>query len=98
MVKSMRKVLTIVLSFVLFPKTVSYKYYLGGVAVLLSLAATHELQRRKGGDVKPATHPEAIRDVEVEPLSPPSPRSEQDTNEKSASLPADDGVRPAHAV
>ena len=48
MVKSMRKVLTIVLSFLLYPKPLSWKYGLGGFAVLLSLAATHELHRRKG--------------------------------------------------
>ena len=48
----MRKVLTIVLSFVLYPKPISQKYLLGGLAVLVSLVATHELQRRKGGDVK----------------------------------------------
>ena len=52
LVKSMRKVLTIVLSFVLYPKPISQKYLLGGLAVLVSLVATHELQRRKGGDVK----------------------------------------------
>lgn len=51
MVKSMRKVLTVVVSFLLYPKPVSSKYALGGAAVLISLAATHELQRRKGGDV-----------------------------------------------
>ncbi|KAL1530753.1 hypothetical protein AB1Y20_001652 [Prymnesium parvum] len=51
MVKSMRKVLTVVLSFIIFPKAISDKYYLGGFFVLVSLAATHELQRRKGGDV-----------------------------------------------
>ena len=52
LVKSLRKVLTVVLSFVLYPKPLSYKYALGGAAVLASLVATHELQRRKGGDVK----------------------------------------------
>jgi len=52
MVKSMRKVLTVVLSFLLYPKPVSAKYLVGGLAVLLSLAATHELHRRKGGDVQ----------------------------------------------
>jgi len=52
-VKSMRKVLTVVLSFLLYPKPISDKYVLGGVAVVLSLLATHELQRRKGGDVHP---------------------------------------------
>ena len=59
MVKSMRKVLTVALSFVLYPKPLSYKYALGSAAVLISLAATQELQRRKGGDVKhspPASH------------------------------------------
>jgi len=50
MVKSMRKVITVVLSFALYPKPISFMYYLGGGAVLSSLAATHELQRRKGGD------------------------------------------------
>jgi len=54
MVKSSRKVLTVVLSFVLYPKPLSWKYAVGGVAVLASLVATQELQRRKGGDVKHA--------------------------------------------
>ena len=40
------------LSFVLFPKPVSSKHALGGLAVLVCLAAMQELQRRKGGDVK----------------------------------------------
>ena len=57
LVKSMRKVLTVVLSFVLYPKPVSQKYLMGGVAVLISLVATHELQRRKGGDVKASDQP-----------------------------------------
>jgi len=52
MVKSLRKVLTVVISFVLYPKPVSWKYGLGGVFVLVSLIATQELQRRKGGDVR----------------------------------------------
>ncbi|KAL3893734.1 MAG: hypothetical protein SGPRY_014027 [Prymnesium sp.] len=52
MVKSMRKVITVVLSFVLYPKLISSKYLIGGLFVLVSLAATHELQRRKGGDVQ----------------------------------------------
>jgi len=51
-VKSMRKILTVTLSFVLYPKPFSAKYLLGGLAVLLSLGAIHELQKRKGGDVK----------------------------------------------
>ena len=67
MVKSMRKVLTVVLSFVLYPKPVSWKYYMGGVAVLLSLVATQELQRRKGGDVKHV--PAKDEAAEMEPLS-----------------------------
>lgn len=54
LVKSLRKVLTVVLSFVLFPKPISPKYLLGGACVLASLVATHELQRRKGGDVSDA--------------------------------------------
>jgi len=52
MVKSCGKVLKVVQSFILYPKPISSKYYLGGAFVLISLAATHELQRRKGGDVQ----------------------------------------------
>ena len=65
LVKSLRKVLTVVLSFVLYPKPMSWKYAAGGAAVLCSLVATQELQRRKGGDVKQP------RDdgVEAEPLN-----------------------------
>jgi len=59
LVKSMRKVLTVALSFVLYPKPFSWKYAVGGAAVLISLAATQELQRRKGGDVSPAEGGEA---------------------------------------
>ena len=58
----------------LYPKPLSYKYALGGVAVLASLAATHELQRRKGGDVKhapPKPEEQALNtsDVEAVPLT-----------------------------
>ena len=49
MIKSLRKVLTVTLSFVLYPKALSYKYFVGGAFVVISLAATQELQRRKGG-------------------------------------------------
>mmetsp|Transcript_41528 Transcript_41528/g.109548 ORF Transcript_41528/g.109548 Transcript_41528/m.109548 type:complete len:360 (+) Transcript_41528:69-1148(+) len=52
MVKSMRKVLTVIASFILIPKPISEKYYMGGAAVVVSLLATQELQRRKGGDVR----------------------------------------------
>merc|ERR1719469_1189797 len=52
MVKSLRKVLTIGISFVLFAHPLTWKYGVGAIFVLVSLAATQELQRRKGGDVK----------------------------------------------
>ena len=51
--------LTVALSFLLYPKPFSWKYAVGGAAVLISLAATQELQRRKGGDVSPAKGGEA---------------------------------------
>ena len=51
--------LTVALSFALYPKPFSWKYAVGGAAVLISLAATQELQRRKGGDVSPAEGGEA---------------------------------------
>ena len=66
------QVLTVVISFVLYPKPLSWKYGLGGVCVLLSLAVTQELQRRKGGDVKhappkdEAAEEEPLRDADVE--------------------------------
>jgi len=66
MVKSMRKVLTVVMSFVLYPKPLSWKYGLGTAAVLISLVATHELQRRKGGDV---THTNTSTEPEGRPLT-----------------------------
>ena len=53
MIKSLRKVLTVTLSFVLYPKALSYKYFVGGAFVVISLAATQELQRRKGGGALP---------------------------------------------
>ena len=49
--------LTVLLSFVLYPKPFSTKYILGGIAVVISLLATHELQRRKGGDVQQSPAP-----------------------------------------
>ena len=52
MVKSMRKVISIVLSFVFFAKPFVWKYGLGFFLVVVSLVATQELQRRKGGDVQ----------------------------------------------
>ena len=52
LVKSTRKVLSVSISFLLYPKPLSWKYGVGGAFVLVSLAATQELQRRKGGDVK----------------------------------------------
>jgi len=66
LIKSMRKVLTIVLSFVLYPKPLSNKYALGGAFVLASLVATHELQKRKGGDVQTPTH-SPIKDLSAVP-------------------------------
>jgi len=74
-------VLTVLLSFVLYPKPFSTKYILGGIAVVISLLATHELQRRKGGDVQQSPAPKivpvkriktkekAAGDSEVQPLA-----------------------------
>ena len=73
-----RQVLTVLLSFVLYPKPFSTKYILGGIAVVVSLLATHELQRRKGGDVQQSAPPKiapvkrkekAAGDSEVQPLA-----------------------------
>ena len=73
--------LTVLLSFVLYPKPFSTKYILGGIAVVISLLATHELQRRKGGDVQQSPAPKivpvkkiktkekAAGDSEVQPLA-----------------------------
>ena len=70
--------LTVLLSFVLYPKPFSTKYILGGIAVVISLLATHELQRRKGGDVQQSAPPKiapvkrkekAAGDSEVQPLA-----------------------------
>ena len=73
--------LTVLLSFVLYPKPFSTKYILGGIAVVVSLLATHELQRRKGGDVQQSPAPKiapvkkiktkekAAGDSEVQPLA-----------------------------
>jgi len=70
LVKSLRKVLTVVLSFVLYPKPISPKYLIGGVCVLASLVATHELQRRKGGDVHNTKGTDAKEAAEhTEPLA-----------------------------
>ncbi len=46
------QVCTVLFSFMLYPKPFSSKYALGLLAVVCSLAAIQELQRRKGGDVK----------------------------------------------
>ena len=90
MVKSLRKVLTIAISFVLFAHPLTWQYGVGGVFVLVSLAATQELQRRKGGDVKhappkeeaaeaePLREMESAREMDVELASmPPSSAAEE---------------------
>jgi len=88
MVKSLRKVLTITLSFLLFSADhpFTWKYAAGGVFVLGSLAATQELQRRKGGDVKCSPAKEA---AEAEPLRDPevelAPAEEGSTHESGQS-------------
>ena len=69
MVKSMRKVLTVIMSFLLYPKPVSWKYGLGGLAVVASLAITQEMQRRKGGDVTHASHEATSNEPEGRPLT-----------------------------
>ena len=65
--------LTVLISFVLYPKPFSSKYVLGGIAVIVSLAATHELQRRKGGDVQQLSAPRSTKEKaagsEVQPLA-----------------------------
>jgi len=87
MVKSLRKVLTLVISFVLFAHPVTWKYGVGGLFVVISLIATQELQRRKGGDVKHI--PPKDEAAEMEPLSedvelaPMPPSNHEDEGEQS---------------
>ena len=66
MVKSLRKVLTVVLSFVIYPKPISDKYVVGGACVLLSLVATQQLQWQKGGDVH---HAPVSNATDLQPLA-----------------------------
>lgn len=87
MVKSLRKVLTIGISFVLFAHPLTWKYGVGAIFVLVSLAATQELQRRKGGDVKhsppkdEAAEMEPLsEDVELAPRPPSSPAEGEEQN------------------
>jgi hypothetical protein len=60
-------VLTLVVSFILFAHPLTWKYGVGGFFVVISLVATQELQRRKGGDVKHV--PAKDEAAEMEPLS-----------------------------
>ena len=46
-IKSLRKVLSIVISFVLFPKALNWKYIVGFIAVLVSTAYTFYLKGEK---------------------------------------------------
>ena len=46
-VKSCRKVLSIVISFVLFPKALNWKYIAGFVVVVASIAWTFQLKQEK---------------------------------------------------
>lgn len=73
--KSMRKVCTVLISFVLFPKAFCWQYPVGGVMVIISLVATQELQRRKGGDLK--DEPENQLFLVKEPLLPDEVRSDE---------------------
>ena len=79
--------LTLVISFVLFAHPVTWKYGVGGLFVVISLIATQELQRRKGGDVKHI--PPKDEAAEMEPLSedvelaPMPPSNHEDEGEQS---------------
>jgi hypothetical protein len=81
------KVLTLVISFVLFAHPVTWKYGVGGLFVVISLIATQELQRRKGGDVQHV--PPKDEAAEMEPLSedvelaPMPPSNHEDEGEQS---------------
>ncbi|KAK3280954.1 hypothetical protein CYMTET_11233 [Cymbomonas tetramitiformis] len=46
-VKSMRKVLSICISFILFPKPFDWKYLLGMLACIISLVVTHMIKKQK---------------------------------------------------
>jgi hypothetical protein len=80
-------VLTLVISFVLFAHPVTWKYGVGGLFVVISLIATQELQRRKGGDVQHV--PPKDEAAEMEPLSedvelaPMPPSNHEDEGEQS---------------
>lgn len=65
MIKSLRKVITVVMSFIIYAKPLVWKYYLGLAFVVFSLIATQELQRRKGGDVRPALEGNKAADLEM---------------------------------
>jgi adenosine 3'-phospho 5'-phosphosulfate transporter B3 len=46
-IKSLKKVLSVVLSFVVYPKPIGVKYMLGLAACVASLGMTHQLRQRK---------------------------------------------------
>jgi adenosine 3'-phospho 5'-phosphosulfate transporter B3 len=97
MAKSLRKVCTVVISFLIFPKTFCWQYLVGGIMVVISLVATQELQRRKGGDVKhePAGPLLPIKEPLLVP--PGSPTSSETASEQKVKLHAQRDVALAEA-
>jgi len=49
-VKSTRKVVSIILSFLIYPKPVTWKYILGGILTAMSLAMTYYAKKRKAAE------------------------------------------------